>query len=105
MGCGRKSINSVDIEKLEYKVRAKGLKWKKFKGEDINEPEIVFKIDTFPLSEKFHIFRVFNGCIWQVISPKAYNIDTGEIEYFDFIFDDMVTVEIICDMLNEEIGV
>ncbi len=62
---------------------------------------VEFKIDTFPSSEKFRIFRVFNNCIWQIISPKAYNIDTGEIEYLDMIFDDMVTAEIICDYLNE----
>lgn len=67
----------------------------------MSEYEIIFKIDTFPSSEKFRIFRVFNDCIWQIISPKAYNIDTGEIEYFDFIFDDMVTAGIICDYLNE----
>lgn len=65
------------------------------------EFEITYKIDTFPSSEKFRIFRVINSCIWQIISPKAYNIDTGEIEYFDMIFDDPVTVEIICDYLNE----
>lgn len=59
---------------------------------------------TFPTSEKYRVFRVLGDVIWQIISPKAYNIDTGEIEYFDFIFDDSVTAEIICDMLNEEIG-
>lgn len=56
----------------------------------------------FPSSEKFRIFRVFNDCIWQIISPKAYNVDIGEVEYLDFIFDDPVTAEIICDMLNDE---
>lgn len=62
---------------------------------------IKYRMDTFPTSEKFWIFRVFNDCIWQIISPKAYNIDAGEVEYFDFIFDDMVTAEIIADYLNE----
>lgn len=63
--------------------------------------KIEFKIDTFPLSEKFRIFRVFNSCIWQVMSPKAYNIDTGEVEYMDMVFDDPVTVDLVCKFLNE----
>lgn len=63
--------------------------------------EIEYKIMTFPTSEKYRVFRVLGDVIYQIISPKAYNIDTGEIEYFDFIFDDMVTAEIICDYLNE----
>ena len=63
--------------------------------------DIKYKISTFPSSEKYRIFRVFNDCIWQIISPKAYNIDTGEVEYFDFQFDDPVTAGIICDYLNE----
>jgi len=70
----------------------------------MGEFEIKYKIDTFPSSEKFRIFRVFNSCIWQIISPNAYNMDTGELEYFDFLFDDPVTAGLICDMLNEEIG-
>lgn len=65
--------------------------------------EIKYGIMTFPTSEKYRVFRVLGDVIWQIISPKAYNIDTGEIEYFDFIFDDSVTAEIICDMLNDEI--
>lgn len=71
----------------------------------MSEYEIEYKIKygimTFPTSEKYRVFRVLGDVIWQVISPKAYNIDTGEIEYFDFIFDDPVTAEIICDYLNE----
>lgn len=63
--------------------------------------EIKYGIMTFPTSEKYRVFRVLGDVIWQIISPKAYNIDTGEIEYFDFIFDDPVTAEIICDYLNE----
>lgn len=63
--------------------------------------EIEYKIMTFPTSEKYRVFRVLGDVIYQIISPKAYNIDTGEIEYFDFIFDDMVTAEIIADYLNE----
>ena len=63
--------------------------------------EIVYKMMTFPTSEKYRVFRVLGDVIYQIISPKAYNIDAGEVEYFDFIFDDMVTAEIICDYLNE----
>lgn len=63
--------------------------------------EIKYGIMTFPTSEKYRVFRVLGDVIWQIISSKAYNIDTGEIEYFDFIFDDPVTAEIICDYLNE----
>lgn len=64
--------------------------------------DIKYKISTFSTSEKYRVFRVINTHIWQIINPKAYNIDTGELEYFDFQFDDMVTAEIICDYLNEE---
>ena len=63
--------------------------------------EIEYKMMTFPTSEKYRVFRVLGDVIWQIISPKAYNMDTGEVEYFDFIFDDMVTAEIIADYLNE----
>ena len=63
--------------------------------------EIEYKLMTFPTSEKYRVFRVLGDVIYQIISPKAYNIDTGEIEYFDFIFDDMVTAQIIADYLNE----
>lgn len=63
--------------------------------------EIEYKIMTFPTSEKYRVFRVLGDVIYQIISPKAYNIDTGEIEYLDMIFDDLVTAEIICDYLNE----
>lgn len=63
--------------------------------------EIKYKISTFPTSEKYRVFRVINTHIWQVLNPKAYNIDTGEIEYFDFQFDDPITAQIICDYLNE----
>ncbi len=62
---------------------------------------IKFDTMTFPTSEKYRVFRVLRGVIWQIISPRAYNIDTGEVEYFDFIFDDMVTAGIIADYLNE----
>lgn len=65
------------------------------------EYEIEYKIDTFPTVENFWVFRVFGGCIWQVISTKAYNIDTGEIEYLDMIFDDPVTSDLVCKFLNE----
>lgn len=63
--------------------------------------EIEYKMMTFPTSEKYRVFRVLGDVIWQIISPKAYNMDTGEVEYFDFIFDDMVTAGIIADYLNE----
>ena len=63
--------------------------------------EIVYKMMTFPTSEKYRVFRVLGDVIYQIISPKAYNIDAGEVEYFDFIFDDMVTAGIIADYLNE----
>lgn len=63
--------------------------------------EIEYKMMTFPTSEKYRVFRVLGDVIYQIISPKAYNMDTGEVEYFDFIFDDMVTAEIIADYLNE----
>lgn len=63
--------------------------------------EIKYKISTFPFSEKYRVFRVINTHIWQILNPKAYNIDAGELEYFDFIFDDMVTAGIIADYLNE----
>lgn len=66
---------------------------------------VQYKIDTFPSSEKFRIFRVFNGHIWQIISQRAYYIDDDlGWDYFEFIFDDPVTAEIICNMLNDEIG-
>lgn len=64
--------------------------------------EIKYDVMTFPTSEKYRVFRVLGDVIWQIISPKAYNVDIGEVEYFDFIFDDPVTAEIICDMLNDE---
>ena len=63
--------------------------------------DIRYDMMTFPTSEKYRVFRVLGDVIYQIISPKAYNLDTGEVEYFDFIFDDMVTAEIICDYLNE----
>lgn len=63
--------------------------------------DIKYAVMTFPTSEKYRVFRVLGDVIWQIISPKAYNIDADEVEYFDFIFDDMVTAEIICDYLNE----
>ena len=63
--------------------------------------DIRYDMMTFPTSEKYRVFRVLGDVIYQIISPKAYNIDTGEIEYFDFIFDDMVTAQIIADYLNE----
>lgn len=63
--------------------------------------EIGYKLMTFPTSEKYRVFRVLGDVIYQIISPKAYNVDAGEVEYFDFIFDDMVTAEIIADYLNE----
>ena len=63
--------------------------------------EIEYKMMTFPTSEKYRVFRVLGDVIYQIISPKAYNMDTGEVEYFDFIFDDMVTAEIIAEYLNE----
>lgn len=63
--------------------------------------EIEYKLMTFPTSEKYRVFRVLGDVIYQIISPKAYNVDTGEVEYFDFIFDDMVTAGIIADYLNE----
>ena len=65
---------------------------------------VEYKTDTFPTSENFRVFRVFGGCIYQVISSEAYNIDTGEVERFEMVFDDPVTAEIICNMLNDEIG-
>lgn len=64
--------------------------------------DIKYRISTFPSSENFRIFRVFNTHIWQILNPHAYNIDTGEVEYFDMVFDDPVTADIICDVLNEE---
>ena len=64
--------------------------------------EIKYDVMTFPTSEKYRVFRVLGDVIWQIISPKAYNVDIGEVEYLDFIFDDPVTAEIICDMLNDE---
>lgn len=65
---------------------------------------VEYKMDTFPTSENFWVFGVFGGCIYQVISPEAYNIDTGEVEWFEMVFDDPVTAEIMCNMLNDEIG-
>ena len=63
--------------------------------------DIRYDMMTFPTSEKYRVFRVLGDVIYQIISPKAYNLDTGEVEYFDFIFDDMVTAGIIADYLNE----
>lgn len=66
------------------------------------ENEIEYKIDIFPSSEKFQIFRVVGGYIWQIISFKAYYIDENVgWDYFEFIFDDPITARIICDYLNE----
>lgn len=70
----------------------------------MDEFEIKYKIMTFPTSEKYRVFRVLGDVIYQIMSPNAYNMDTGELEYFDFLFDDPITAKIICDMLNEEIG-
>lgn len=63
--------------------------------------DIKYDIMTFPTSEKYRVFRVLGDVIYQIISPKAYNISTGEIEYFDFQFNDPVTARIICDYLNK----
>lgn len=63
--------------------------------------DIKYAVMTFPTSEKYRVFRVLGDVIYQIISPKAYNIDADEVEYFDFIFDDMVTAGIIADYLNE----
>lgn len=68
----------------------------------MGEYEIEYKIDTFPSSEKFRIFRVINTHIWQIITQKAYYLDDDlEWDYFDFVFDDLITAEIICAFLNE----
>lgn len=66
--------------------------------------DVRYGIMLFPSSEKYHVFRVLGDVIWQIISPKAYNIDTEEIEYIDMGYDDPVTASIICNMLNDEIG-
>ena len=63
--------------------------------------DIKYAVMTFPTSEKYRVFRVLGDVIYQIISPKAYNIDADEVEYFDFIFDYMVTAGIIADYLNE----
>lgn len=63
--------------------------------------KIEYRVDTFPYSEKFYIFRVLNDCIFQIISPNAYYVDDLEWDYFELIFDDPITAEIICDYLNE----
>lgn len=63
--------------------------------------KIEYLTDKFPSSERFQIFKVFNGCLWQVLNPKAYYIDTGKWDYFYFEFDDPVTAKIIADCLNE----
>lgn len=63
--------------------------------------DIRYEMMTFPTSDQYRVFRVLGDCIYQIISPKAYIIDADEVEYFDFIFDDMVTAEIIADYLNE----
>ena len=69
----------------------------------MSETKIEYKIETFPLSEVFMIFCVFNDNLWQVNSPRAYYIDdTQKWDYFHLVFDDMITAEIICDILNEE---
>lgn len=62
--------------------------------------DYMFKVKTFPNSEKFRIFKLYNGCIWQIMVTNAYNIGTGESDYFDFEFDDPITAEIICNYLN-----
>ena len=64
--------------------------------------DIRYDMMTFPTSEKYRVFRVLGDVIWQIISPKTYNINTGEVEYFDMVFDDPVTADIICDVLNDE---
>ena len=63
--------------------------------------DVEFLIGTFPSCDKFQIFRVCNDILWQINSVPAYNIDTGECEYFDFIFDDVLTAELICKELNQ----
>lgn len=62
---------------------------------------VEFCVDTFPTSEKFQIFRVFGGCIWEILSPKAYYLDGSGFDYFYLDFVDPVTADIICEMLNE----
>lgn len=65
--------------------------------------DVEYEWDTFPTSKKFQVFKVLGGCIWQIISPKAYYIDDGlEWDYFYMDFIDPVTAEIICEVLNEE---
>lgn len=66
------------------------------------ECNVEFKVDTFPNCDKFYVFRVYNNCIWQTSSVPAFNIDTGYIEYYDLIFDDPVTANVICEVLNYE---
>ena len=63
---------------------------------------VEFKVDTFPTSEKFQVFRVWGEVIWQIISPKAYYLDGSGFDYFYMAFSDPVTAEIICEVLNEE---
>ena len=64
---------------------------------------VEFKWDTFPTSEKYQIFRVWEDVIWQIISPKAYYIDDNlEWDYFYLDFIDPITADIICEILNDE---
>ena len=63
--------------------------------------KVDFKVDTFPTSEQFQVFRVINDFIYQIMSPRAYYIDDLEWDYFDMIFDDPITAEIICEHFQE----
>lgn len=65
--------------------------------------KVDYRGNTFPTSEKYQVFKVFSDTIWQIISPKAYYIDDNfKWDYFDLVFDDPITVKIICDVLNQE---
>jgi hypothetical protein len=63
--------------------------------------DFIYEWYTFPTSEKFQVFRVFGGCIWQVINPKAYYLDGSGFDYFYMEFTDPVTADIICKHLQE----
>jgi hypothetical protein len=64
--------------------------------------DIIYKWETFPTSKNFQVFKVLGGCIYQIISPKAYYLDGSGFDYFYMEFIDPITASLICELLNEE---
>jgi hypothetical protein len=63
--------------------------------------DVKYELETFPASKNFQVFKVLGGCIYQIISPKAYYLDGSGFDYFYMEFTDPVTADIICKHLQE----